>query len=279
MAAPAQLAVVTGAAQGIGKTIADDLAAQGTTVIRLDKRFVEMAKDDECLSSVENMSLVKKPTQAVPTQAVPVPAAGDFNYPLDVSDHYAVKQLIERVEREHGAITQLVCAAGILRAGALNECSFEDWQTTFNINTHGVFNVCQAVAGYMRQRKMGSIVVISSNAATTPRMGMGAYAASKAAVSHYVRCLGLELACDQVRCNIVAPGSTDTPMLAALTRNAERTRETLQGSLPNYRVGIPLGRIASPQMISNAALFLLSPAAAHITLQTLTVDGGATLGF
>ncbi|MGH3239893.1 MAG: SDR family oxidoreductase, partial [Spirillospora sp.] len=105
-----------------------------------------------------------------------------------------------------------------------------------------------------------------------PRGGMAAYAASKAAAAHLTRCLGLEMAPHGVRCNIVSPGSTDTPMLRALGAG-----DVIAGDAAAFRTGIPLGRIAAPADIAEAVLFLLSERARHITMHELYVDGGAAL--
>ena len=107
---------------------------------------------------------------------------------------------------------------------------------------------------------------------------MGAYAASKAATSQMLKCLGLELAQANIRCNIVAPGSTDTHMQRQLWTEASSAEKVIAGSLENYRLGIPLQRIATPENIASVVLFLLSSNAAHITLESILVDGGATLG-
>ena len=155
-----------------------------------------------------------------------------------------------------------------------------DWDQTMAVNATGVFHVSRTVASRMAQRGSGAIVTVTSNAADTARIGMGAYAASKAAAAAFSRCLGLEVAGSGVRCNTVAPGSTDTAMLTALWHGDDdgARRASVDGSPEHYRVGIPLGRVAGPGHVTGAVLFLLSEAAAHITMHTLTVDGGATLG-
>ena len=129
----------------------------------------------------------------------------------------------------------------------------------------------------MAARGRGAIVTIGSNAGGVPRMNLAAYAASKAAAAHFMRCLGLELAGQGVRCNVVSPGSTDTGMLRELMGEAA-TRDVVQGLPDQFRVGIPLRRIAEPADVAAAVSFLVSDAARHITLQDLYVDGGAGLG-
>lgn len=240
-----KIAVVTGAGRGIGKAVTDVLAKSGAKVAALDIAF---PNDDK------NQFLV------------------------DVADSGAVNKTISAVENQLGEIDYLVNVAGILHVSSLLECSDEDWKHTFAVNTTGAFNVCRAVGRRMLPRRRGAIVAVSSNAATTPRIGMGAYAASKAATSQMLKCLGLELAQANIRCNIVAPGSTDTDMQRQLWADASSAEQVIGGSLEHYRLGIPLQRIASPENIASVVLFLLSSHAAHITLESILVDGGATLG-
>jgi 2,3-dihydro-2,3-dihydroxybenzoate dehydrogenase len=130
----------------------------------------------------------------------------------------------------------------------------------------------------MVPRGRGAVVTVASNAAATPRSGMAAYAASKAAAEMFTKSLGLEVARHGIRCNIVAPGSTDTPMLSSMWHDDSGPRATLAGNPEAFRVGIPLGKLAQPGDVAHAVAFLLSDQASHITLHTLTVDGGAALG-
>jgi 2,3-dihydro-2,3-dihydroxybenzoate dehydrogenase len=130
----------------------------------------------------------------------------------------------------------------------------------------------------MVPRRRGAVVTVASNAARTARVDMAAYAASKAAVTAYTKCLALDVAEYGIRCNLVAPGSTDTPMLTSLWAGADAARSSVEGVPGAYRVGIPLGRLARPSDVADAVLFLLSDRAAHITMHDLTVDGGAALG-
>jgi 2,3-dihydro-2,3-dihydroxybenzoate dehydrogenase len=130
----------------------------------------------------------------------------------------------------------------------------------------------------MRERRRGVIVTIASNAARVPRMDMAAYGASKAAAASYTKTLGLEMAQYGIRCNVISPGSTDTGMLHSLWEGPASRAATISGSLESYKLGIPLARIAEPEDIADAVLFLASDEARHITMQDLCVDGGAILG-
>lgn len=248
-----KVAVVTGAAGGIGSAITRALADKGEMVAALDR-------DKRELDSIA----------AMPGRIVP--------FTIDIRDRGQVESAIAEIETRMGPINQLVNAAGILRPGRVDTYLDEDWDDSFAINARGTFLVSRAVTRRMIPRGAGAIVTISSNAAATPRTGMAAYAASKAAAAMITKCLGLEVARYGIRCNVVAPGSTDTPMLRLLWKGEDGKRGAIQGSPEEFKLGIPLAKIANPEEIANGVLFLLSDAASHITLETITIDGGATLG-
>jgi 2,3-dihydro-2,3-dihydroxybenzoate dehydrogenase len=254
---PGGVAVVSGAAQGIGAAVARALAARGVTVAALDAQADGLAR-----------------------LAADADAAGERIVPLtvDVSDDAAVRAAVERIETGVGPIGMLANVAGILRLADVDTLADDDWLRSFAVNTHGVFHLSRAVARRMKARRAGSIVTVGSNAALVPRMQMAAYAASKAAAHQFTRCLGLELASHGIRCNVVAPGSTDTEMQRQLWHDASGADAVIAGSLPGFRTGIPLGRIAAPEDIASVVLFMLSNASRHVTLHSVTVDGGATLG-
>lgn len=243
--------VVTGAAQGIGEQVAIKLRDLGANVIGWDQKY----------ENKDNPNSLK----------------------TDVSSISDVKLSYEISRNQFGDVNFLVCAAGILRMSSVLKMGIEDWEQTLAVNCTGILNCCQVVAAPMCQLKRGSIVVVGSNANTTPRMGMGAYAASKAAALQLVRTLGLELAEYGVRCNLVSPGSTDTEMQREFWHKFSDGHEAakdkvINGSLDQHRLGIPLGRIATPGDVANSVLFMLSEQSRHITMHNLVIDGGATLG-
>lgn len=252
-------ALVTGAAGGIGAEVVRQLAVRGARVAAVDR-------DAEQLRTV---------VDKLRGEGLDV-----FAVPADVSCAEEVDRAVQEGERRAGPLEYLVNAAGVLRTGRAADLSEDDWQQAMAVNATGVFHVSRTVAARMAPRGSGAIVTVTSNAARTARAGMGAYAASKAAAEAFTRCLGLELAAAGIRCNTVAPGSTDTAMLTALWDGdgADARRASVAGSPELYRVGIPLGRVADPRHVAGAVLFLLSDAASHITMHALTVDGGATLG-
>lgn len=252
-----QVALVTGAASGIGAAVVQLLAERGVHLALVDRLEAPLQK--HCAAA----------------HALGVKAQ---SYPLDLRDGHALEAMVTAVEQQLGPIDLLINVAGVLHVGDVLALEDSAWEDCFAVNTTAVFRLCRAVARYMQPRGHGCILTISSNAAHIPRMGMAAYAASKAATSHFMRCLGLELASSGIRCNTVSPGSTDTPMQQAFANTPEQTQRILSGQLDRYRLGIPLGRIAHPQDIAEALLFLASPQARHITLHDLVIDGGATLG-
>ncbi|MFB6909247.1 2,3-dihydro-2,3-dihydroxybenzoate dehydrogenase [Streptomyces bacillaris] len=259
-------ALVTGAGQGIGAAVAELLADLGAQV----------AATDRAGHSIEALA-ADWPRRQEKLAAGERSAGRLEPYVMDVTDRVAVENTVARVEDQLGPVDILVNVAGILRTGPATTLSAQDWADTFAVNTTGVFQVSQAVAPLMVTRKTGCIVTVGSNAAGIPRTGMAAYAASKAAAAMFTKCLGLELARSGVRCNVVAPGSTDTAMQRALWTDPGAEARVIDGDPSTYRTGIPLGRIAEPADIAQAVAFLASDRARHITLQELYVDGGATL--
>ncbi|TGB98334.1 2,3-dihydro-2,3-dihydroxybenzoate dehydrogenase [Escherichia sp. E2586] len=197
---------------------------------------------------------------------------------MDVADAALVAQVCQRLLAETERLDVLVNAAGILRMGATDQLSKEDWQQTFAVNVGGAFNLFQQTMNQFRRQRGGAIVTVASDAAHTPRIGMSAYGASKAALKSLALSVGLELAGSGVRCNVVSPGSTDTDMQRTLWVSDDAEEQRIRGFGEQFKLGIPLGKIARPQEIANTILFLASDLASHITLQDIVVDGGSTLG-
>ncbi|MFI7100698.1 2,3-dihydro-2,3-dihydroxybenzoate dehydrogenase [Streptomyces sp. NPDC050161] len=247
-------ALVTGASRGIGQAVARLLADQGARVVAVDRDLAGIAALETAYGP-----------ERITARAV------------DITDRTAVNALVDEAEQTVGALDILVNVAGVLRPGAVVDLDDQDWDDTFAVNTTGVFVLARAAARKMAERRSGCIITVGSNAAGVPRAGMAAYAASKAAATLFTKCLGLELARSNVRCNVVSPGSTDTPMQRQLWNGPDARDRVIEGDLDAYRVGIPLGRIAEPTDIAEAVGFLVSDRARHITMHDLYVDGGATL--
>jgi len=238
---------VTGAGQGIGYHTALAFHAAGAQVQGFDLRF------------------------------------HDFDYPfachtLNVADPEQVKTVCQTLLAEQPRLDVLVNGAGILRIGATDEISFDDFQACLTVNVGGAFNMFQQTLPVFRQQRAGAIVTIASNSAHAPRIGMSAYGASKAALRSLCLTVGLEMAPFGVRCNIVSPGSTDTEMQRSLWHTPTAEQEMINGFPDQYKLGIPLRKIAKPQEIAHNVLFLASDLASHVVMQDIVVDGGATLG-
>ncbi|HAF94366.1 MULTISPECIES: 2,3-dihydro-2,3-dihydroxybenzoate dehydrogenase [Stutzerimonas] len=236
---------VTGAGRGIGRAVAEGFARLGGEVEGFDLAFPEAGY-------------------------------GFATYRLDVGDPQAVQQTCRDLLGEREGIDVLASVAGILRLGALEALSLEDWDDSLRVNLSGPFYLLRELMPRFKARGRGAVVAVSSNAARVPRMQMAAYAASKAALTSLVRTAGLELAPHGVRCNLVSPGSTDTPMQRAMWPDDRGRARTIAGFPEQFKLGIPLQKIATPEEVAHAVLFLASDLASHITLQDIVIDGGAT---
>ncbi len=245
---------VTGAAQGIGLQISQTFLALGAQVIGLD---CQTTITDLCHPRFELVS-------------------------INLADAPAVTSMTESLLAKGKAPHILVNAAGILRMGELGSLSLTDWHSCFDVNVSAVFYLVRSLIPHFKQQGCGSIVSVASNAAHVPRINMGAYCSSKAALVSLSHCIALELAAYGVRCNLVSPGSTDTPMLRNMLApgNSEASdmfERTIHGLPEQFKLGIPLKKIASAQEVANTVVFLASDLASHITMQDIVVDGGATL--
>ncbi|SHF03960.1 2,3-dihydro-2,3-dihydroxybenzoate dehydrogenase [Vibrio gazogenes] len=247
--------LLTGASQGIGYAVLDRLLVEGYKVVATDR----------CIDALETKLDDFKQTYG------------------DQLDYYAIDLLDPRLAQQVAQLCReyqfdhFVSCAGVLSIGNVHAMAAEDIRQMFDINTFGALTMIQQVAEGMKHRQSGSIVVIGSNSANTPRLNIGAYAASKSALHMLVKCCALELAEYGIRCNIVSPGSTRTEMQTQLWRDNYGEQQVIEGNLEQYRLGIPLSRIAEPADIAKSVLFLLSDAARQITMHDLRVDGGATL--
>jgi 2,3-dihydro-2,3-dihydroxybenzoate dehydrogenase len=253
-----QVALVTGAAGGIGQACLEAFARAGATV----------AAADLAGSAIDTTAAAAENQERITTHEV------------DISDQASVNRLVANVVAAHGRIDAFVNAAAILDVQPFLELTLDSWDRTFAVNTRGAFLTGQAVARQMvRQGDGGRIVLIASNIARIARLNNAAYSASKAAVIHLVRCMALELARHDITVNALCPGSTATPMLVDVQAKGDRSRleGIIRGSLEQWRTGIPLGRLAEPEDQAAMVVFLASESARHITGQALCVDGGQTL--
>lgn len=250
--------VVTGAARGIGAAIAKQLLQQGYQVVGIDQQ--ENPENWEITQQLQGSGISRWQS-----------------FQQDITEKESTKLLLNQILKQYD-VTGLVNAAGVLIMRSMLEAKTEDWENLFAVNVMAPIAISQQLAKHFCEKKQGSIVTISSNSSRVPRMQLGMYATTKAALSHYCRNLALEIAPHQVRLNIVSPGSTLTQMQQQLWTDNTPPPAVIDGDLNQYRTGIPLRKLAQPEDIANTVSFLLSDQAAQITMQEIVVDGGATLG-
>ena len=254
-AEPTEVVLVTGASGGIGSAVVDALDGAGYLVVATDR---EKPRARSARVLAREMSV-------------------DDTGSVDAAFAYVDHVCAERGARLHGVVN----VAGVLRSGRVLDTSAQEWNALFSVNAFGVFLVSKAALAFMRRqlpsdlRNRRAIVTVASNSAVVPRASMAAYAASKTAAAHFTKSLGLEAAEFGVRCNVVAPGTTRTPMVTDGWKDPSGEDTVIAGVPADFKSGIPLGRIADPADVAGVVSFLLSESARHMTMQELVVDGGA----
>jgi len=243
-----KVAIVTGAASGIGRAIALDLAGSGANVVIAD-------------TALDGAEKVAREIESAGGKAIAVET--------DVTDSKEVEQMVQQTIEGFGKIDILVNNAGIIGRSSVMDMKEDELDRTFEVNLKGVVLCSQAVARHMIEQRSGKIVnmgsSLSSRASVCNFSGGGAdYCASKAAVQAFTRALAMELGPYGINVNAVAPGTTNTPMHEGLWEMA-----TIY-----FQNSLPLGRLAEPEDIADVALFLVTDAARYVTGQTIHVNGG-----
>jgi NAD(P)-dependent dehydrogenase (short-subunit alcohol dehydrogenase family) len=242
-----KLALVTGAASGIGRAIAIAYARAGARVVVTDRNV------DACHATLAEMHAVEG-------------AQGGWAFELDVTDPQQCALLAERVQREVGAVDVLVNCAGILvREGIDSPRAHQIVRDVMNVNLFGTFNVIHAWLPALRSRR-GCIINIASGAATRAHAGCAGYSASKGAVKMLTQTMAADLGKDGIRVNAIAPGVIETPMTDATRSDPER--------LGRFLAQIPLRRVGQADEIAGPAVFLASSMATYVNGVCLLVDGG-----
>jgi len=236
-----EVALVTGASRGIGAAIADELAAQGATVI--------------------GTATTDNGAQAIGERLA---AQGGHGRMLNVTDGAAVEALIDEIAKQFGGVSILVNNAGITRDNLLMRMKDDDWQAILDTNLSSVYRTSKAVMRGMMKARKGRIVNIASVIGVTGNAGQSNYAAAKAGIIAFSKSLAKEIGSRGITVNVVAPGFIATDMTASLPEDA---KAALVGQ-------IALGRLGEPADIARAVGFLAGPAAAYITGETLHVNGG-----
>lgn len=235
--------VITGAGSGIGKAVAELFAEHGATLALLDLNI-------DAATAIAQRS-------------------GGIAVRVDVADEASVGAAIEAAAAKLGGIDGVVNAAGVISVGSLEDTDLQSWRRQIDINLTGPYLICRAALPWLRKAAGATIVNIASAQAFRPVGASCAYAASKAGVLNFTKALAGELA-PAIRANVVCPGIVDTPMVAQVSRAASKPAST--PTLKDY----PLGRMAQPQEIANAILYLTSDESSYVTGAALAVDGGRT---
>ncbi|HEY0983223.1 MULTISPECIES: 3-oxoacyl-[acyl-carrier-protein] reductase [unclassified Schlesneria] len=243
-----RVALVTGGSRGIGKAIVFALAKAGAKVA-----FVYQSNQEAADQIVTELTSQGHEVYAIKA---------------DVSQKSEADAAIENVVSKWGRLDILVNNAGIIRDKLVLAMSPEEWHEVINTNLSSVFNFCQAAIRPMMSNRFGRIVNMSSVAADFSNPGQANYAASKAGIEGFSRCLATEYAKRGITVNCVAPGFIETDMTVAVVNAAG----------DKVKNSIPVKRLGKPEDIANAVLFLASEESSYITGQVLKVDGGLTLG-
>jgi 3-oxoacyl-[acyl-carrier protein] reductase len=249
-----QVALVTGAARGIGKAIADLFAKNGAHVVYTDV----------------DLPVVKESAAA---------SANGEALALDVTDAGRVEAVVADIVKRHGRLDIAVNNAGVNTLAhrvTIDQFPQEEWERILKVDLHGVFLVSRAVAQVMRRQTAGRIINIASIAGLVPLRLQCPFIAAKAGVVNLTRGMALELGPHGILVNGIAPGSTLTDGTRKLFYGEDGSfRDSVQQMLAH----VPLGRPGTPEEIAHAALFLAAPESSYVNGHILTVDGGWTAGY
>ena len=240
-----QVAIVTGASQGLGKAVAIALGSNGALVACIARNAEKLA------ATVADIEAAGGKAQAIV---------------CDVTDRQATAEAIKGVADQHGRLDILVNNAGITRDKLMRGMSDEEWDSVIATNLTSCFVCCRAAAGIMRKKKYGRIINMASIAGVIGNPGQANYSASKAGMIGMTRTMSKELVNRGVTVNAIAPGFIASEMTEAIPA----------GILEEVTKTIPAKRVGNPEEIAAAVLFLASPDAGYISGQTIVVDGGLT---
>jgi 3-oxoacyl-[acyl-carrier protein] reductase len=238
-----RVALVTGSTRGIGRAIAEKLAAAGATVAVVGR---DQGRAEEAAGQIGD---------------------GALGFACDVSDPQAAAALVASVEQALGACDILVNNAGLTRDNLLMRLKDDDWNAVIDANLRGAFATMRAASRGMMKKRWGRMINIASVVGLTGNKGQANYAASKAGLIGLTKSVAKELASRNILANVVAPGLIETDMTAAMSAEARTAMASV----------IPLERVGKPDDIANAVLFLASDLAAYVTGQVLVVDGGMVM--
>ncbi len=245
-----KVAIVTGAARGIGEAIALKFAAHGAQVAFT---YVSDSSKDRAAALEQKLTGMGVKAKAYQSNA------GDFS---------ACEIFVNDVLKEFGTVDICVNNAGISKDNLLLRMSPEQFEEVIRVNLHSVFYMTKQVIRPMMKAKSGSIINMSSVIGEMGNAGQSSYAASKAGVIGFTKSVAKELGSRNIRCNAIAPGFVETDMTSYLKEGEGAEK---------YKAGIPLGRFASAEDIANVTLFLASEMSSYITGQTISACGGLNM--
>lgn len=244
-----RVAIVTGGSRGIGKAVVSLLASFGTHVV------VNYVRDEAAAIAAVNLA------QSHNVKALAIQA--------DVSKLSDAERLLQETVEHFARIDFLICNAGIWEGAPVESMTEELWNKTLDINLKGTWSVCRAAVPIMKQQRFGRIVIVSSTAGQRGEPNFSNYAASKGGQISFTKSLAPELGPFGINVNCVAPGWVETEMTTTALTDATQIDSIIKG--------IPLGRIATPEDIAGAIVFLCSEWANNITGEVLNVNGGSVL--
>ena len=242
-----KVALITGAASGIGAATARRLHAEGARLVLGDLKAEALAAFAKTLDPSGGTLLARE---------------------LDVADRAQVEVFVAAGAERFGRLDVLFNNAGIGAYGRTPDLDPEVWKRTIEVDLHSVFYGCRAAIPHLRRAGGGAIVNTASISGMAGDYGLAAYNAAKGAVLNYTRTLAIDHARDGIRVNAVCPGPIDTPLAGPLLANATIARE--------YRERIPMGRVGRAEEVASVVAFLASDDAAYVTGAAIVVDGGLT---
>lgn len=246
-----KVAIVTGAAQGIGKAIAELFSQNGAIVVLCDMLEDKVKKTAEEIEKLTGNKCV--------------------GFAVNVTKKAEIEDVVRKTLEMFGKIDILVNNAGILKHALILDMSEEDWDLVFDVNVKGTFLLTQVVGKVMKQQGKGKIVNISSCSGKKPTMEEGAYCSSKSAIIGLTRVTALELGAYGINCNAVCPGATDTDMVRkTFITSPEIEKEWIDKTA--------LKRLGTPEDQAKVALFLASELSDHMTGEALIVSAGEIMG-
>lgn len=243
-----KVALITGAARGIGKAIATKYAEAGCHVAISDLKVADEAKDYYA-------QLAKECGVTIRT------------YESNAADFEAAHQLIDQIVADFGKLDVLVNNAGITRDGLLLRMSEQQWDAVINVNLKSAFNMTHAVAPIMMKQRQGSIINMASVVGVSGNAGQVNYSASKAGMIALAKSVAKELGSRGIRANSIAPGFIESDMTAVLSEEVRK----------EWAKQIPLRRGGKPEDVANVALFLASDLSSYMTGQVLSCCGGMNM--